>query len=308
MYEPTDNELSFYLKQSPISSAGKYEYLFHDLPENLSELCLLIQKLLLHQFWILEKKHYGISASELRKSGRDLNHEINLRSVEEILEYLLSLDEDPLTGERGPEVRAVGNCRDYATLLVSILRYQGIPARVRSGVARYFSKTGFLEDHFICEFWNASEQRWQRVDPQIDQIQKDALELNMDMTDLPADQFLNAGESYFELKSGKVEPKNIGVMEFLGWRYARYKLVSDLASINKLEILAWEGWGICKRINQEQLTASDQKLLEDTADILKDLSFYPECFNQAREIYQSHPELQLPSNYQPYYMELPQFK
>jgi hypothetical protein len=307
-YEISERELSYYHQQSQISSPGKYEYLFQGLPENAGDLCQIIQKLLLHQFWIQDKKYYGVTADDLKKSGRDLNQEINLRTVEEILGFLLALDDCSLTIERSPEIRVVGNCRDYATLLVSILRHQGIPARVRSGVARYFFQTGFLEDHFICEMWNDAEKRWQQIDPQIDQIQKDALDINMDMTNLPPDQFLNAGESYYELQSGKVEPDKIGVMEFLGWKYVHYKLISDLASANKVEVLAWEGWGICERIMNEQLTASDLKLLGEIVEILTDLNSNPERFNQSREIFQSHPALQQPVDYQPYFMELPQFK
>lgn len=306
-YGISETELSYYRQQSQISSPGKYEYLYDKLPENVEDLCQLIQKLLLHQFWILEKKHYGISADELKRSGRDLNQEINLRTVEEILGFLLSLDSRSLSVERSPESRVVGNCRDYSLLLASILRYQGIPARVRSGVARYFFQNGFLEDHFICEMWNDGEKRWQQVDPQIDQIQKDALGIKLNMTDLPPNQFLNAGESYYELHSGKVEPDKIGVMEFLGWKYVQHKLVSDLASVNKVEVLPWEGWGICKRIHKEQLTAPDLELLKDIAEILTDLSSNPDRFYQSREIFQSHPSLQQPEGYQPYFMELPQF-
>jgi hypothetical protein len=302
----SDPVLSFYRQQSLISSPGKFEYLYQDLPDAVGDLCQLLQKLILHQFWIQDKDNYGITSHELKKAGRDLNQEINLRSVENILGFLSTLEDLPLTAERRPETRIVGNCRDFSTLLVSILRYKGIPARVRSGVARYFFKNGFLEDHFICEFWNEVENRWQLTDPQIDQVQKDFLNINLDMTDLPPDQFLNAGESYFELQSGKVAPNKIGVMEFLGWKYVHYKLISDLASINKMEVLPWEGWGICKTIHKEQLTKADNTLLEDIAKILNELT-NQDHFNQAREIFETHPSLTLPEDYQPYFMKLPIF-
>jgi hypothetical protein len=304
--QPSDSVLSYYCQQSPISSPGKFEHLYQDLPDAIGDLCQLLQKLILHQFWIQDKNNYGITSGELRKAGRDLNQEINLRSVEDILGFLSTLEDLPLTVERSPETRVVGNCRDFSTLLVSILRYKGIPARVRSGVARYFFKNGFLEDHFICEFWNEAENRWQLTDPQIDQVQKDFLKIDLDMTDLPPDQFLNAGESYFELQSGKVAPNKIGVMDFLGWKYVHYKLISDLASINKMEVLPWEGWGICKTIHKEQLTDADNILLEDIARILTELT-NQDHFNQAREIFESHPALALPEDYQAYFMKLPIF-
>jgi hypothetical protein len=304
--EIKNNKVSFYTQQSQISSPGKFEDLYSELPDSVEDLCQILQKLILHQFWIQDRNNYGVTSNELKKSGRDLNQEINLRTVEDILGFLQALEEQPLTKERKPEKRVVGNCRDFATLLVSILRYQGIPARVRSGVAHYFWQTGFLEDHFICEFWNREENRWQLTDPQIDQVQKDVLGIEMDMTDLPAGQFLNAGESYFDLLSGKIKPKNIGVMDFLGWKYVHYKLISDLASINKMEVLPWEGWGICKRIHKDQLTTSDKSLLEDIAKNLIDLADQNQ-FEQARDIFLTHPALELPQNYQPYFMKLPIF-
>ena len=193
----TWQDLHFYRQQSEISSPGKYKDLYADLPTGVGELCRLIQGLLLHQFWLLEKKNYGVTAASLMGSGRNLNDEINLRSVEDRLGYLLGLDDGPLTSPRKPDHKVVGNCRDYSLMLVSMLRHQGVPARVRSGVARYFYPDEVrLEDHFVCEFWNQAEERWQRTDAQIDEVQRRALGATIDMTDLPPDQFLDAAESY----------------------------------------------------------------------------------------------------------------
>jgi len=245
----------------------------------------------------------------LKDAGRDPNDEINLRSVEEILSYAQSLADRPLTGPRAVTDRVVGNCRDYSVLLVSMLRHRGIPARVRSGVARYFYPDRVqLEDHFICEFWNEAEELWQRVDAQIDDLQRRVLKMSVDVLDLPAGQFLDAGESYEELRSSRVAPERIGIFDFKGWPYVHYKLVSDLACLNGEEILAWEGWGVCDRIGAEALIGEDEALLERIAELLAEMAVDASRFREVRELYQTHPGLQKPVDYQPYYWELPAFK
>ena len=301
-------ELDFFRQQSEISSPGKYHFLFESLPTDVGELCQIIQNLLIHQFWIKEE-NYGITVESLKDCGRDLNDEINLRSAEEILGCLIELDDRPLTAAREADKRVVGNCRDYSVMLVSILRYQGVPARVRSGVARYFYPVeGDLEDHFICEFWNETEDRWRRTDAQIDSVQKRVLQLAMDMTDLPQNQFLDAGESYDELESGRVKPEKIGIFGYKGWRYVHYKLVSDLACVNSVEVLPWEAWGICERIESDALSEEDGVLLQEIARLLAGLRAHPDRFGEARGFFTTHPDLKMPVNHEPFYFELPMFK
>lgn len=299
---------SFYQQQSDITAPGRYDALYGGLPTEIHELCEVVQNLLLHQFWILGEENYGLSAATLQEAGRDLNAEINLRSVQDILGFLLQMDDRPLTEIRDLKRRVVGNCRDYSVLLVSMLRYQGVPARVRSGVARYFFPTeGHLEDHFICEFWSHADGRWQQADAQIDAVQRRALNLAMDMADLQPDQFLNAGESYFELKQGRVAPQKIGIFEWTGEPYVDYKLVSDLACVNSVEVLPWEGWGICQEINDSSLSADDRALLDEIAGLLTTLDGRPDRFQEARELFAAHPRLKIPQDYQPYFFELPAF-
>ena len=58
-----------------------------------------------------------------------------------------SCDPAPLTVAREPAQRLVGNCRDHAVLFTSLLRQQGVPARVRVGFATY------LTDRIHCDHW-----------------------------------------------------------------------------------------------------------------------------------------------------------
>ena len=237
--------LDYYRVQSDLSNPGKYVCLYDNLPDDIPSIVKVVQNTIIHFFWTTTDKTYGISLKDIEATGRDPNKEHNQRRIEEKLSTLISIKDAPLTEPREPIERVVGNCRDFALLLTSILRHKGIPARERSGVARYFypPPKDFHEDHFITEYWNKQENRWIMVDPQIDEIQRDVIKLTMDTYDIPYDQFLGAGRSWLKLREGKIKPEQIGVGQYTGEPYTRYKLIQDLASLNKIEVMAWESWG-----------------------------------------------------------------
>ncbi|UCF09319.1 MAG: hypothetical protein JSW65_04450, partial [Candidatus Bipolaricaulota bacterium] len=174
----SDDVLAYYRRQSRFTDPGEYASLYDGLPEGISDLCTVLQGAILHMFWIGEKT-YGVTTEELKAAGREICVEFAYETAEERLRNIVSLDERPLAEPRPADVRSVGCCRDLAMMLVSILRHRGIPARVRTGVARYFFTDGKLEDHYLCESWNAEERRWQLTDPQIDAVQRAAIGLTM---------------------------------------------------------------------------------------------------------------------------------
>jgi hypothetical protein len=88
----------------------------------------------------------------------------------------------------------------------------------------------------------------------------------------------------------------------------RKKLVSDLACVNSVEVLPWEGWGICERIINDRLSEEDGTLLEEIAKLLAALGPYSDRFWKAKELFRKHPDLKMPIDYEPYYHELPFLK
>jgi hypothetical protein len=301
-------DLDFYCRQSPISSPGEYARLFQGLPSDLHGLCCAVQNALLHPVWIQDAANYGVSVGSLKRAGRKLNDEINLRSVEGMLGFLVRLDGRPLSAGREPQSRVVGNCRHYALLLVSMLRHQGLPARVRSGVARYFYPDGRTwVDHFVSEVWNASEERWQRVDAEMNDVQRRVLRLSLDATDLPRGEFMDAGEAYVLFQQGHIEPRRIGIEDFRGADYVRCKLLSDLASVCGVEVLPWETWGSCADVERTQLLEGDPALLEEVAELLEALSRDPRPFEGTLELFHEHPRLRMPADYRPSRWEQPEF-
>jgi len=304
---PDKETLEFYRQQSPLSSPGRHSAVLETLPTDPAELCRVIQGFLVHQFWVMDEANYGISPGSLKADGRDLNAEINLRSIEVMLDAVFKLDESPLDASRVPARRLVGNCRDYSLFVTSVLRIHGIPARVRSGVARYFYPDDVrLEDHYVCEFWNSDTNRWQMVDAQIDERQRQVLGCTLDTTDLPRDQFLVGVEAYHELNDGRVTEEKIGIGEFTGWPYVWYTLFTDLACVCGCEILPWEGWGVVDRISSDTLSEGDRRLLGQIVEVLNDLES-PGGIARARELFTTDPDLVLPADYRPYFHRLSAF-
>src|SRR4030042_682037 len=104
----------------------------------------------------------------------------------------LTYDSRGLVKDRKPEDRLVLGCRDYAILLASILKYRGIPARVRYGHATYLIP-GFHASHVICEVWNENDKCWMLVDP------------STGMIDYSREKFDFSNELWLQLQKGEID-------------------------------------------------------------------------------------------------------
>jgi hypothetical protein len=54
---------------------------------------------------------------DLQEKRRNLKEELNTGTIEEKLKIIYHMNSSPLTEERPPAERILGNCRDYALLL-----------------------------------------------------------------------------------------------------------------------------------------------------------------------------------------------
>ena len=149
-----------YLSQSLFSDPGSFSEAFNALPNDIEALCQIVQGLLIHDYVAFH--HYGpVPTGFENKVSR------STLSVAERVQRILASDESPLTQPRPPFDREIGTCRDFALLLMSMARQKGIPARVRCGFASYFEAP--WADHWITEIWDDGENKWRRVDPQLDE-------------------------------------------------------------------------------------------------------------------------------------------
>lgn len=279
MEEPEES-LAFYALPGQMTSAGPYAPLFEGLPQEIDALCRVVQGVMTHIFWA---ERYGLRLAEARQG------EVSLRSVDQMLARLLELDPRPLVKARSLERKLVGNCRSFSVLLTSILRSQGVPARARCGFGRYFLPDHF-EDHWVCEYWNASARRWTLVDAQLDAFQRNTLNISFDPLDVPRDAFLVGGKAWQMCRSGQADPETFGIFDMHGLWFVRGNVVRDVASLNKEEMLPWDVWGIIDGPD-EALSPDDWASLDEAAALTA--GDHPP-FPAVRRFYASNARWQVP--------------
>lgn len=248
-----NSALTYFTQHGPMSTPGTHASLFDNLPTSIPDLVKLVQGVTIHVFWM---ERYGFKAPPERMA------ELQLRSMEKRLARTLELDPRPLTEPRPIEKKLIGNCRDHSLLLVSMLRHQGIPARARCGFGVYFLPDHF-EDHWVVEYWNTEQNRWVFVDAQLDELQQDAMKISFDVLDIPRDQFIVGGKAWQMCRSGEQDPNKFGIFDMKGLGFVRGNLVRDVASLNKMELLPWDCWGVI--LKEELDNPEDLAVLDEVA-------------------------------------------
>ncbi len=139
----------------------------------------------------------------------------------------------------------------------------GIPARARCGFATYFAPDQVV-DHWVVEYWNAEEQRWQWVDAQLDDFQCEQLNVNFNPLDIKPGHFLTGGQAWQMCRSGSADPDRFGIFDMHGWTFIRGNVLRDLASLNKVELLPWDLWGVLLK-RDEEMSPEDWALVDRAA-------------------------------------------
>ena len=226
------NPQEYYAAQGQISDPGPYTAQFDALPNLLSDIVLAIQGVMLHIYWA---ENYGITLNRIRQE------ETNLRLIGDRLAKLIELSPTPLSQPRPLSKKTVGTCRDFALLLSAILRHRQTPARARSGFGTYFTE-GRYEDHWICEYWLAPEERWVMIDPQLDPLQIETLAIDFDPLDMPPGKFITGGEAWQLCRSKEADPNLFGIFNMKGLDFVKGNLIRDFLALNKIEILPWDNF------------------------------------------------------------------
>ncbi len=259
--------LEFYAAQSTITDPGMYGNLFDDLPRDLPSLHQIVQNVYIH-VWKVRKYN-----PEWLK-GR--THEYESRSIAKSLALVMAHDDRPLTEARPKSEKLIIDCRHFAVLLASMLRHQGIPARVRCGFATYLDKSHY-QDHWVTEYWNG--ERWVMEDPDL---------LKHDMTH---EEFITGGRAWQMIRAKEISDLKFGFSPHdLGEWAVRYDLPRDLAAINKFEMLSGDSWGDMEK-KEPLVTGKDRKLLDEAAQ----WSLAPGSdFNAMRAFYATTDSLRVP--------------
>jgi hypothetical protein len=274
--------LDFYMRPGAMTSDGEYAGIA-GLPNDIGALVRIVQGLVLHEY---AASAYGVTIPEERRI------ESHIRRVERMLDRLLAEDARPLTVARPPQKRLVGVCHHFMLLLVAMLRAKGIPARGRCGFATYFNP-GYFEDHVVCEYWNAADARWIRLEPQSDEVWRKMLKIDFDVLDVPPDRFVIAGDAWAQCRAGQANPSRFGIFkgDLRGLWFIAGSLMHDVAALNKMEMLQWDVWGAMPRpnepLNDEQLVFFDR---------LAALTRAPDSsFAELRNLYEKDDRLRVPA-------------
>jgi hypothetical protein len=141
----------------------------------------------------------------------------------------------------------------------------------------------------VCEYWQGTG-RWVKADAQLDEFQRNRLGISFDPLDVPNDQFLVAGKAWQMCRAGEADPDAFGISELHGLWFVRGNLVRDLASLNKVELLPWDSWGLIGKAENE-LIESDLGLLDQVALMNQAGN---DRFDDIRSIYESNTCLRVP--------------
>ncbi|MCA0454284.1 MAG: transglutaminase-like domain-containing protein [Chloroflexi bacterium] len=259
--------LDFYTQHSPITHPGAYAHLYNDLPRELPALHQVIQNIYIH-VWKVRKYN-----PEWLK-GR--THEYESRSVAKSLSLVMAHNSRPLTEARPKNQKLIIDCRHFAVLLVSMLRSQGVPARVRVGFASYLEQS-HLQDHWVCEYWNGD--RWVMDDPDL---------LKHDIT---PEEFVTGGRAWQMIRKREVPDIQFGFSPHDRGEWAvRYDLPRDLAAMNKFEMLSGDAWGVAEK-KDPMVNARDRKLLDEAAAVVGKVDT---DFEAMRQFYDANDALRVP--------------
>ena len=252
-----DKMLEYYAAPGPMTDlAGVPANAFDGLPTDPVGLCRAVPGLIVHEMWA---NAYGFDVPEDRLT------DLQARSAVEMTDVIRRLDARPLSAARPVEERMVGNCRHFSTLSCALLRRAGIPARARCGFGMYF-EPGKYVDHWVTEYWKETEQRWVRIDAQLDDVQRAAIVAEFDTEDLPPGPFLPAGEAWEQCRTGRADPDTFGIFEFWGLWFVQANVVRELAALNKMELLPWDVWGAMTL--QEEPDAAATSLTDTVAGVI----------------------------------------
>jgi hypothetical protein len=226
----------FYAESGFMTSTGNHAALIELLPDDVGQLVRIIHGLAIYD--VVASDFYGVQLRDDRQA------DIHTRPFAAMLDRLMAIEGHPLAQPRPPDKRLACRCRNYTLFLVAPLRAMGVPARARCGFAAYFNP-GHYEDHWVCEYWNASEERWQLVDPQLDEVWRTQLGIDFDVLDVPRDQFLVAADAWRRCRADGDHAQQFGISfaHLYGLWFIAGNLIRDLAALNKMEMHPWDIWG-----------------------------------------------------------------
>lgn len=272
------NSLDFY------ATPGRFTDLGEDAitSSEIREVVDVVQGLLVYD--LFAEPFYGV---QLTPEQADAIHE---RDTARLLDVVRAVDSRPLPEARPVANRVGARCHAFSRLTVALLRAAGVPARARCGFGAYFVPDA-LEDHWVAEYWNATSQRWQMADAQLDARWQEVIGFSGDALDITGAEFVTAGHAWQAWRRGELDAGRCGLtsIDEHGAHWIAGNLRLDLASLNKVEMLPWDAWGAGWEPGHEP---TDQQL--HCFDTVAELTVDPDArFNELRERYTTDDSLRM---------------
>lgn len=245
--KPSDEWLQKYTTQSSRTDPGEFVALYDGLPRSLDSLCRLVKCQLIHP---MEARQMNLPPDKPSQDGEILD-------VADMLAELMALDSTGLTCQRKISGRLVVACYHHAMLLASILRYQGIPVRLRAGFSRYYEKQAKVRfGHIICEAWDERSGRWTGVDP------------DREIVGMASRDFDFACQAWHHVTRNNMDPGIYTSSVSDGIKGIVNLMTLDAAFLVKDEKLYWDLPEIVLREMKDlkDLSADEMKVLNDLAD------------------------------------------
>ena len=76
--------------------------------------------------------------------------------------------------------------------------------------------------------------------------------------------------------------------------------MSELACLNKIEVLAWESWGICHDV--KNLKELGYEIFDELADQISNVN-NPKVFFDLKKLFENDPRYKVPDDWEPWFLE-----
>ena len=287
--------LQHYLAFGTYTNPGPYEAILRaDLPNDIREIGLRVRKSLIHRT-TLAAGNTGTNADlkygDMTKVPwyRQPEDDV-LVTASAMLSELYRRDPRGLVVDRQPQDKLVLTCRFTAILMASILKAKGIPCRVRSGHAGYWSNREAPDemsgDHWINQFWDASASRWVTMD--VD----GSLNLTcFDPYDIPDGRFDFPAPTWLAIRSGAADADHFTFADLTrGAIVVLWALFYDFHSLMNHEVVYFHrpAWAARKRF--PTLTPGELRKIDGLARLMADPD---ENFDALRRLWDTEREFRL---------------
>lgn len=293
--------LNFYKKTSLYTDLGLYKDFAKSLPDDIKELCLLQRNQIIHPFdlkneeMMNDKNSFYGDMTKVDKTRLPYENDL-FPTAQSILAELLRRDAN-YSKERKINDKIHVCCREQAILLASILKAKGIPARVRSGFAKYVNTTNQRAgDHWITEYYNNELERWTLVDADMhfDEDTLNEFHINFNLLDIPYNKFIFGAEAYLGMRKNKYKPEEIYYSSSpitIGIKATIHGLFYDFHSLMNDEIIFLH---LPKYIQDKNFELSEEEYIE--LDELATLMLDPNSnFEKLLEIWNNEPKFRIMS-------------